>query len=201
MNRTLIITLLLCAASAIFLRQKDKHDPSNQPDQSDHPLSTAKKSTRSTRENSPHSNDPHPPPLHVIRPEDIGVIPPTNAEHPSILLSSAIAQENLPLIHSATLAWFALDPQAARDWLAAQDSLDELQPAIVGITGVIAEAHDIPTAMEWLKLLTDDTVRESTLFDIQALALRNRRITPEQIVTDGLSADHIEELRSGAAGD
>jgi hypothetical protein len=201
MKRTLIITLLLCAVAAIFLRQNDQPDPSNQPDQTDHPLSTAKKSTRSTRGNSPHANDPHPRPLHAITPESLGISSTLAQVHPADVIARAIAEENLPLIHSATLAWFQQDPQAARDWLAQQESLDALQPAISYIAASIGEKGDIPTAMEWLKLLTDDTLRESTLFDIQALALRARRITPEQIITDGLSPERIEELRSGAAGD
>lgn len=141
------------------------------------------------------------PPVIAIRPEDLGVIAPTTPVAPQALIAKAIEENNLPAIQSAALTWFQQDPTAARDWLAAQSTLDDLQPAISYIAHRISENGDLPSAIKWANIITDPTTREDTLFGIQALALRNRQIKFDQIHTQGLSPDRIEELRSGAAGD
>jgi len=86
------------------------------------------------------------------------------------------------IIVAIALSWFEQDPTAARDWLAMQTTYDDLQPAISYIVSRISEKGDLKTALEWSALLKDGTLRDDTIFDIHALALRNGKITVSEIM-------------------
>ncbi len=139
--------------------------------------------------------------ISFIRPEDLGVLPSAAPiDHPA-RIARAISENDLPAIQSAALSWFEHDPSAARDWLAVQSTYDDLQPAISFIAFRISEKGDLTVAMEWAKLLPDGNLRDDTLFDIHAVALRNGRITAAEIPLDAIPPDRRSELLSGAAGD
>lgn len=190
--------LLALVAASIFVFQKDQTDPSNPPDPTN---LTTRRTPRAAPDFWDSAVVPDPGesvPIITIRPADLGVTAPTD---PQALIAKAISENNLPALHSAALAWFQQDPTAARDWLAAQSTLEDLQPAISHIASSISERGDLKTAIEWVKLLPEGTLREDTLFSIHALALRNRQITISEINPEGISPDHLQELQSGAAGD
>lgn len=184
-------------------------NPTDEADLSDQTDTSSTKSTtrRAPREttgfwDSAVVSDPgEAPPVIAIRPEDLGVIVPTTPADPQALITKAISEDDLPAIQSAALVWFQQDPTAARDWLATQSTLEDLQPAISYIASSISENGDIKTAIEWLKLLPEGTLREDTHFNIHALALRNRQITFSEINPEGMSPERFQELQSGAAGD
>ncbi len=206
MKRT-AIALAICLLAAFFIFSQKSKTPTSSEEQADRTAPT-KKSVRQTSAREENFWDqaivPDPGrdvPLNVIRPEDLGVVPPSNAQHPSLLLNQAISENNLPAIQSAVLFWFGQDPTAARDWLATQTTLDDLQPAISYIVSSIAEKGDLKTAIEWSALISDQTLHDDTLFNIHALALRNGLITPSEIKIDLIPAHRREELLSGAAGD
>jgi len=197
---TASIFLTLVGASLIFFR-KDQAVSSNPLDPAN---PTTRRATRTPTDFWDSAQVPDPGesvPIATIRPEDLGVTVPTTPVEPQALIAKAVSENNLPGIQSAALVWFQQDPTAARDWLATQSTFEDLQPAISYIANHISEKGDLKTAIEWANILTDPSVRENTLFDIQALALRNRHITAAEISTDGLSSERVEELLSGAAGD
>lgn len=140
-------------------------------------------------------------PVTVIHPEDLGVAAPGTPANSPARIARAISENDLPAIQSAALSWFEQDPAAARDWLAGQPTLEDLQPAISYIARKVSENGDIGTALEWTKLLPDGTLRDDTVFDIHALALRNGGIAPSQIQLDEIPPGRRDELLSGAAGD
>jgi len=82
-----------------------------------------------------------------------------------------------------------------------QATYDDLQPAISYIASRVAENGDLETALEWTALLPGGTLRDDTIFDIYALALRNGKITASEINLGGLPPDRQAELLSGAPGD
>ena len=191
--------ILTLAAASFFIFQKNQTEPSNSPDQAN---LTPRPSPRAAPEFWDSAVVPDPGesiPVAAVRSEDLGV--PATPAVPQALITKAISEGNLPAIQSATLIWFQQDPTAARDWLAAQSNLDDLQPAISYIASSISEKGDIKTAIEWVKILPEGTLREDTLFNMQALALRNRQITFSEINPEGISAERLQELQSGAAGD
>lgn len=191
--------ILTLVAASFFIFQKDKTEPSNSPDQAN---LTTRPSPRAAPEFWDSAVVPDPGesiPVAAVRSEDLGV--PATPAVPQALITKAISEGNLPAIQSAALSWFQQDPTAARDWLAAQSTLDDLQPAISYIASSISEKGDIKTAIEWVKILPEGTLREDTLFNMQALALRNRQITFSEINPEGISAERLQELQSGAAGD
>jgi hypothetical protein len=206
MKRT-AIALAIGPLAALFIFSQKSKTPTPSEEQADITAPT-KKSVRqsSGREESfwDQAIVPDPGkevPLNVIRPEELGVVPPSNAQHPSLLLNLAISENNLPAIQATVLSWFGQDPTATRDWLATQTTFDDLQPAISYIVSSIAEKGDLQTAVEWSALISDQTLHDDTLFQIHALALRNGMITPSEIKIDLIPADRHEELLSGAAGD
>lgn len=191
--------ILTLAAASFVIFQKDQTEPSNSPDQAN---LTTRPSPRAAPEFWDSAVVPDPGesiPVAAVRSEDLDV--PATPAVPQALITKAISEGNLPAIQSATLIWFQQDPTAARDWLAAQSTLDDLQPAISYIASSISEKGDIKTAIEWVKILPEGTLREDTLFNMQALALRNRQITFSEINPEGISAERLQELQSGAAGD
>lgn len=137
----------------------------------------------------------------TIRPEDLGIAPPTLPVDPAASIARSISENNLPAIQSTALFWFQRDPAAAREWLASQSTLEDLQPAISYIANHISDKGDIKTALEWAKLLNEGTIREDTIFDIHALALRNGWISLQDVNPDGIPPERFQELQSGAAGD
>ena len=192
-------TILTLAAASFVIFQKNQTEPSNSPDQAN---LTTRPSPRAAPEFWDSAVVPDPGesiPVAAVRSEDLGV--PATPAVPQALITKAISEGNLPAIQSAALSWFQQDPTAARDWLAAQSTLDDLQPAISYIASSISEKGDIKTAIEWVKILPEGTLREDTLFNMQALALRNRQITFSEINPEGISAERLQELQSGAAGD
>lgn len=196
--------VLFITAGILFLKQHQTDQRNKHQDRPDRTNATSRRSEPSSRDFWDSAIVPDPgehPPVSTIRPEDLGIKPTTTPVDPQALIAKAISENNLPAIQSAALTWFEHDPTAARDWLASQSNLDDLQPAISYIAQRISENGDLPSAIEWANILTDPTAREDTLFGIQALALRNRQITLDQINPQGLSPERIEELRSGAAGD
>lgn len=152
--------------------------------------------------NSAHVPDPgHDLPITPIRPADLGVVAPSAPiDHPA-RIARAISQNDHPAIQSAALSWFEQDPAAARDWLATQHTYADLQPAISYIVSKISEKGDLDTAIEWSALLTAGTLRDDTLFDIHALALRNGDLQPSEIQRDLIQKSRLDELLTGAAGD
>lgn len=194
--------LLLTLAAALFLFLKN--NPSDQADLTDppDPITRRDRPAPSDFWNSARAPDPgHDLPVTAICPEDLGVIPPSAPIDHSARIAAAISRNDLPAIQSAALSWFEQDPVAARDWLAMQPTFDDLQPAISYIVSRISEKGDLKTALEWSALLTDGTIREDTLFNIHALALRNHQITFPEINPEGISPERLQELQSGAAGD
>lgn len=198
MNRMpLGVFITLAFAGILFFRS----DPADPPDRSD-PISRRKPRAAPDFWNSARVPDPGGEiPISAIRPEDLGVVPPTSAiDHPARIIR-AISANDLPALQSAALSWFEQDPAAARDWLVTQSTYDDLLPAIRFIASHLAEKGDLTTALAWTKLLPDGTLRDDTLFDIHALALRNGRITPAEITLDAIPPERRAELLSGAAGD
>jgi len=192
--RYTIIALIALSLGLFLILKSEPPEPPKQADPS-------ARAPRNRPADSPHANDPSAPPPRPIRPEDLGVKAPTGPiDHPA-RISRAISENNLPAIQTAVLSWFGQDPTAARDWLATQTTYDDLQPAIGYIVSDIAEKGDLKTAIEWSALLSDGTLRDDTLFNIHALALRNGIITPSEIPLDLIPADRHEDLLSGAAGD
>lgn len=198
-----VAALIFCAAAILYLFTKAPSDQSDTNDQAK-PVPTRKLRTAISPDfwNSARVPDPgHDLPIIAIRPEDLGIVPPSvPIDHPA-RIARAISQNDLPAIQSATLSWFEQDPVAARDWLAMQPTYDDLQPAISYIASRISEKGDLNTALEWTALLPGGTLRDDTIFGIYALALRNGMITASEINLDGLPPDRQTELLSGAAGD
>lgn len=145
----------------------------------------------------PENHHPTPP----IRPRDLGVKTPTTpTDHPT-RITRAISQQDLPTIQSATLSWYSQDPTAARNWLASQPTLTDLQPAISYIALKITDQGDLTTAIQWATLLSEDTLREDTLLHIHALALQNGQTTLSEIDLSPIPPHRRAEILSGAAGD
>jgi len=194
---------LLITLGILFLKN-DPPDPNKHSDQPNIKFTTSSRSQRTTPDfwDSAVVPDPgEPVPVITIRPEDLGIKSPTTPVDPQTLIAKAIEENNLPAIQSAALTWFQQDPTAARDWLAAQSTLDDLQPAISYIASSISEKGDIKTAIEWVKILPEGALRENTLFDIHALALRHHQIIFSDINPEDIPPDRLLELQSGAAGD
>ncbi len=104
-------------------------------------------------------------------------------------------------LNFALAAWFDVDPIAARDWLAEQESLDAYQFALTMIVGRIAAAGDPAHALEWAALLPLGPGQEQAVFDAYAVAARDQLFTQAQLASAPLSQERIAELLSGAAGD
>lgn len=104
-------------------------------------------------------------------------------------------------LNFAFATWFDRDPIHARDWLALQTSMDDLQPAIAMVAGKIAQDGDPANGLEWAKLLHPSPQQEQTIFDIYALAARQNQFTQEQLKSAPLPPARIAELLGGAAGD
>lgn len=117
------------------------------------------------------------------------------------LIGTAISEQDLPTIQSATLSWYSQDPTAARNWLASQPTLTDLQPAISYIALKITDQGDLTTAIQWATLLSEDTLREDTLLHIHALALQNGQTTLSEIDLSPIPPHRRAEILSGAAGD
>lgn len=183
--------LVFAAAIILFLRD----------DRSDHAGLTEKTGpiTRRAPRGTPDPGQKIP--VTVIRPPDLGVFPPAAPIDHSAWIARAISENDVPAIQSAALSWFEQDPAAARDWLAMQTTYDDLQPAISFIASRISEKGDLETALAWTKLLSDGTLRDDTIFDIHALAIRSGRIVASEMTLDEIPPDRREELLSGAAGD
>jgi hypothetical protein len=201
MKRLAAFSILLTLAAGGLFFQKAQTDPSNPPDQTNLTPRRAPRAAPDFWDSAIVPDPGEPVPVITIRPEDLGVRVPTTPVTPQALIAKAISESNLPAVQAAALSWFQQDPTAAHDWLAAQSTLDDLQPAISYIAGSISEKGDIKTAIEWAKLLPEGTLREDTLFDMHALALRNRQITFSEINPEGISPERLQELQSGAAGD
>jgi hypothetical protein len=197
----LFFLLLMLVAASIFIFQKNQADPPMPPDQTNLTARRPHRPEPAFWDSAVVPDPGEPVPIITIRPEDLGVRVPTTPVTPQALIAKAISESNLPAIQAAALSWFQQDPTAARDWLAAQSTLEDLQPAISYIASSISEKGDLKTAIEWAKLLPEGTLREDTLFNMQALALRNRQITFSEINPEGISPDQLQELQNGAAGD
>ncbi len=191
------LTVIAAAIITVFL-------PTAPSDRTNPPNPITRRSPRAAPDfwSAAHAPDPGGKiPLAFIRPEDLGVLPPTSPiDHPA-RIARAISENDLPAIQSAALSWFDQDPTAARDWLAIQPTYDDLQPAISYIVSRISEKGDLKTALEWSALLSYGTLRDDTIFNIHALALRNGRITASEINLDEIPPERRSELLSGAAGD
>lgn len=199
----LLIGVFLAVLLGVIFVTKDSMDPPHPSDLSS-PAKTTHRAPRGETAFWESAITPDPGeqiPIPTIRPEDLGIAAPTTPFDPVVSITKAVVENNQPAIQSAVLAWFEQEPVAAREWLASQPTLDDLQPAICYIANRISENGDVPNAIQWANILTDPTAKANTLFDIQALALRNRQITTAEIETEGLSEEHIRELLSGAAGD
>lgn len=192
--KRLIIAFILVVTGVLFISTKES--PSSQV-QNDAMMRT----TRRPPIVDSHANDPFPPPLHPIRPENLGIIPSsTPIDHPA-RIALAISQGDLPTIQSSVLSWFEKDPVATRDWLVTQTTYADLQPAISYITSSIAEKGDLRTALQWSALLQDGTLRDDTIFNIHALALRNGQINKSEVPLHLIPKERHDEILSGAAGD
>jgi hypothetical protein len=198
MKRPLILAAVSMAAVLVFMVSR------NTPEQTDPPALPQTRQPRAVRDfwHSAHVPEPeHHIPTKPIRPEDLGIIPPTSpVDHPA-RITRAISENDLPTIQSAVLSWFERDPAAARDWLATQPTYADLEPAISYIAHKVSEQGDLGTGIKWSALLPEGTLRDDTLFNIHALALRNGRITPSEINLDMIPSHRQAELLSGAAGD
>ncbi len=129
------------------------------------------------------------------------IAPIANSPDPATEVIRLAAAGDFENLNFAFATWFDRDPIAARDWLALQKSLDNLQPAIAMVAGKIAQDGDPTNGLEWAKLLHPGSQQEQTYFDIYALAARQNQFTPDQLKSAPLPAARIEELLSGAAGD
>lgn len=203
-NPSLVLAALASAAGLVIFFTRDQTD---QTDQTNQAIPAYLPQTRKPRAapdfwDAARVPDPgHDAPVTAIRPEDLGVFPPaTPVDHPS-RIARAISGSDLPAIQSAALSWFEQDPVAARAWLASQPTLEDLQPAISYIASRISEQGDLKTALEWTALLSAGTLRDDTIFNLLALALREGRITVTELPLDRIPPDRHAELLSGAAGD
>lgn len=124
----------------------------------------------------------------------------TPTDHPA-KVAALLKTNDLPALNSALADWFDTDPVAARDWLAERESLAPYQPALIRITGQIAQAGDPAHALEWAALLVDSPEREQALFDVYAAAARNHQFTEAQLRAAPLPISRLNELLGGAAGD
>jgi len=196
MKRSLVFAMVSLAVGIVIFSTKNSTDRTDRTDE------TGLRPPRDPRPATAHVPDPgRDLPVTSIRPEDLGVFPPSAPiDHPA-RIARAISEDNLPAIQSAALSWFEVDPAAARDWLAIQPTYDDLQPAISYIVSKISERGDLKTALEWSALLKESTLRDDTLFSIHALALRNGNLKPSEIARDLIPNDRLDELLSGAAGD
>jgi hypothetical protein len=193
MKYAFIAIVLISLGFFITLRS----DPPEAPEEQNNTVRT----TRNRPAESLHINDPPAPPIRPIRPEDMGVSPSSEpVDHPA-RITRALSENDLSAVQFATLAWFEKDPAAARDWLASQPTLESLQPAIAYIVISISGQGDHDSAVEWSALLNEGTLRDDTLFDIHALALRNGKITPSEVPLHLIPAERQDELLGGAAGD
>ncbi len=120
---------------------------------------------------------------------------------PATEIITALDANDLTAVQVSAYAWFEQDPVAARNWLATQPTLEDLQPAIAFITASISAQGDMPTALKWSELISEKSLHDRTLFGIYVDALHRHEITPEEIPENILDPDHMAELRSGAAGD
>ena len=195
------------AVGLVIFSSRNLIDQTDQTDQTDRTDQTGIAPHRNPRASSAfwdsaRAPDPgHDLPIIAIRPEDLGIVQPSAPiDHPD-RIASIISQNDHPAIQSAALSWFEQDPTAARDWLAMQTTYDDLQPAISYIVSKISENGDLKTALEWSALLKGGTLRDDTIFEIHALALRNGKITVLEINPDLIPPARIEELLGGAAGD
>jgi hypothetical protein len=189
------VIVLLALSTGLFITLKS--DPPESPERQNITVRTP----RDRPAGSPHANDPPAPPLRPIHPEDMGIkVPAETVDHPA-RITRAIAQSDLPAIQTAVSSWFDQDPEATRDWLSTQETYEDLQPAISYIVSGIAEKGDLKTAVKWSALISDGTLRDDTLFQIHALALRNGIITPSEIPLELIPDVRQQELLSGAAGD
>jgi hypothetical protein len=198
-----VTALIICAAAILYLFTKAPSDQPVTTDRSDLlPTRKPREATSPDFWNSARVPDPgHDLPIIAIRPEDLGVVASTEPVDHAARIARAISEDDLPAVQSAALSWFEKDPVAARNWLAMQPTYDDLQPAISYIASRVAENGDLETALEWTALLPSGSLRDDTIFDICALALRNGKITASEINLDGLPPDRQAELLSGAAGD
>jgi hypothetical protein len=192
--------IFLCPAIAPSDRT-NKADTTNGADQPN-PITRRKHRATADFWNSARAPDPgETVSISSVHPEDLDVHPLTApVDHPA-RIARAISENDLPALQSAAFSWFEQDPVAARDWLAMQSTYEDLQPAISFIASRISEKGDLTTALEWSALLPDGIIRDDTLFDIHALALRNGRITASEITLDAIPPERRADLLSGAAGD
>ncbi len=203
MKRSLVLAMVSLAVGIVIFSTKNSTDRSDRTDETVFPPPRKPRTVSpSAFWNSAHVPDPgRDLPVTSIRPEDLGVVPPSAPiDHPA-RIARAISENDLPAIQSAALSWFEQDPAAAREWLAIQPTYDDLQPAISYIVSKISERGDLKTALEWSALLKESTLRDDTLFSIHALALRNGNLKPSEIARDLIPNDRLDELLSGAAGD
>jgi hypothetical protein len=189
--RIIVSSMLALAALGLFFHSAD--DGGKPPN-----LAIPFKKTEAPCENFEADAEPE---VASIRPEDLGVRPRGgNYDHPA-RIREIIEAGDMTSLQSATLSWFEHDPAAARDWLAAQPSLEEFQPSISYIAHHISEGGDLALALEWAALLTDVTLHDDTVFDIHALAIRNGRLSPADIPVGLIEEARMEELLNGAPGD
>ncbi|MES2437888.1 MAG: hypothetical protein V4584_02390 [Verrucomicrobiota bacterium] len=141
-------------------------------------------------------------PLNFREPSAVEIEPSVSipTDHPA-KVARLFRTGDLPALNFALADWFDADPVAARDWLAARESLDPYQPALIRITGQIAEAGDPEHALEWAALLETGPEREQVLFDVYAVAARNHQFTEAQLQAAPLPSSRVDALLSGAAGD
>lgn len=166
-------------------------------------IATTKARTRIPSKDAPFWNSaivPEPP---VFREPTTAPFPQTKlpqVDHPREV-ARLHGSGNVAGLNFALAAWFDADAAAARDWLAAQENLNSYQPALIMITGKIAEAGDPAHALEWAALIAPGPEQEQSLFDIFALAARNHRFTEAELRAAPLPPSRVDELLSGAAGD
>ncbi len=120
---------------------------------------------------------------------------------PATRIITALHANDLTAVQVSAYAWFEQDPVAARNWLATQPTLEDLQPAIAFITAAISSKGDMATALQWSDLISEKPLHEQILFGIYVDALHRHEITPDEIPENILAPEFMAELNSGAAGD
>ena len=136
----------------------------------------------------------------LITPESLGIDLAKPIDH-AALLSRAIAADDARAIQVAAYAWFVADPEAVRDWLNTQTTLEDLQPALSFIAEEISQRGDFENALRWSELLEPGSLHDETVFALYVDALRCGKISAAEIPADILPPEMMANLTSGAAGD
>lgn len=112
-----------------------------------------------------------------------------------------LTQEELQQANCVLAEWFEQDAAAARDWLAARESLAPYQMAMGLIAGYMATSGNVENALHWAEVMQPGEQREQAIFDVYVAGARQRLFTAEQLQSAPLPESQRQQLISGVPGD